>query len=575
LSQKERLPRFLTLSNSGRKLSAMSETLKADRAGLEWWRSAVIYQIYPRSFADGNGDGMGDIPGIVSRLDSLQELGIDAIWCSPFFTSPQKDAGYDVSDYKDIDPLFGNLTDFDNLVAEAKKRGIRIIVDLVPNHSSSEHPWFQAALKAGRGSKERERYMFRDGKGENGELPPNNWGSVFGGPAWTQVDDGQWYLHLFDSSQPDFNWENREVREEFKSVLRFWLDRGAAGFRIDVAHALIKEAGLPDLAEQITTMSGEEADKPKDRVSPHPFWGQEGVHEIIREWRKVLDEFQDRAMCAEAWIMPLSRMAKWVRPDEYHQTFNFGYLETPWDRQKLEAIVDESLKEFGAVGAPSTWVLSNHDVIRHATRMAYDKIPKQGDGIGPDYPQPDTAKGLRRARAATAFMLGLPGGAYIYQGEELGLPEHTTLEGKYREDPTYFRTKGERVGRDGCRVPIPWEADKPAFGFSASGESWLPQPAQYGEYSRDRQVGVEGSTLEFYKRMLKVRKELSLGHGDFAWHQPSASEHSIGYVNSGVLVLANFNGPNVKIPTGEILLSSQNDLSSGELEHDQVVWIKL
>jgi alpha-glucosidase len=473
LSQKERLPRFLTLSNSGRKLSAMSETLKADRAGREWWRSAVIYQIYPRSFADGNGDGMGDIPGIVSRLDSLQELGIDAIWCSPFFTSPQKDAGYDVSDYKDIDPLFGNLTDFDNLVAEAKKRGIRIIVDLVPNHSSSEHPWFQAALKAGRGSKERERYMFRDGKGENGELPPNNWGSVFGGPAWTQVDDGQWYLHLFDSSQPDFNWENREVREEFKSVLRFWLDRGAAGFRIDVAHALIKEAGLPDLAEQITTMSGEEADKPKDRVSPHPFWGQEGVHEIIREWRKVLDEFQDRAMCAEAWIMPLSRMAKWVRPDEYHQTFNFGYLETPWDRQKLEAIVDESLKEFGAVGAPSTWVLSNHDVIRHATRMAYDKIPKQGDGIGPDYPQPDTAKGLRRARAATAFMLGLPGGAYIYQGEELGLPEHTTLEGKYREDPTYFRTKGERVGRDGCRVPIPWEADKPAFGFSASGESWL------------------------------------------------------------------------------------------------------
>ena len=553
----------------------MSQTSTSSTLGQEWWRSAVIYQIYPRSFADGNGDGMGDIPGIISRLDSLQELGIDAIWCSPFFASPQKDAGYDVSDYKDIDPLFGTLEDFDKLVAEAKKRDIKIIVDLVPNHSSSDHEWFQAALKAGPGSKERDRYMFRDGQGESGELPPNNWESVFGGAAWTQVEDGQWYLHIFDSSQPDFNWDNEEVREEFKSVLRFWLDRGAAGFRIDVAHGLVKAEGLPDVVENNSTMSGEDGDKPKDRETPHPFWGQEGVHEIIREWREVLDEYDDRIMAAEAWVMPLSRMAKWVRPDEYHQAFNFGYLETPWDREKLEVVIDESLKEFGAVQAPSTWVLSNHDVIRHATRMAYDKIPKQGDGIGPDYAQPNTELGLRRARAATAFMLGLPGGAYIYQGEELGLPEHTTLEGDYRQDPTYFRTKGQRVGRDGCRVPIPWEKDAPAFGFNQTGESWLPQPSQYGDYARDQQNGVEGSTLELYKKMLKLRKELKLGHGDFAWHKDSSSEHSLGYVNSGVLVLANFTGKSIEIPAGEILLSSQNDLSSGQLEQDQVVWVKL
>jgi len=543
--------------------------------GQEWWRSAVIYQIYPRSFADGNGDGMGDIPGITSRLSALAELGIDAIWSSPFFKSPQKDAGYDVSDYRDIDPLFGTLEDFDNLVAKAQEHGIRIIVDLVPNHSSSEHPWFLEALAAPKNSAARNRYMFRDGKGEDGELPPNNWQSVFGGNAWTQVPDGQWYLHIFDSSQPDFNWENPEVRDEFESVLRFWLDRGAAGFRIDVAHGMIKADGLPDIVENNSTMSGLDPNKPKDRETPHPFWGQEGVHEINRQWRRVLDEYQDRAMCAEAWVMPLSRMAKWVRSDEYHQTFNFGYLETPWNKAKLEKVIDESLREFGGVGAPSTWVLSNHDVIRHATRLSYDSIPKQGDGIGPDYEQPNTARGLRRARAATAFMLGLPGGAYIYQGEELGLPEHTTLEGKYREDPTYFLTKGERVGRDGCRVPIPWESDKPAFGFSATGKSWLPQPQSYGEYARDLQVGVKGSTLELYKTMLKNRKKFELGHGDFSWSNEHSGETSLGYVNSGVLVLANFDGDSIAIPSGEILLSTQDDLSSGLLAHDQVVWIKL
>jgi alpha-glucosidase len=313
----------------------------------EWWRTAVIYQIYPRSFADGNGDGIGDLVGTTARLESLASLGIDAIWFSPFFKSPQKDAGYDVADYRSIDPLFGTNEEFDLLLAKAKSLGLRIIIDIVPNHSSDQHELFQAALKAAPGSPEREMYMFRDGKGENGELPPNNWESVFGGVAWTRITEpdgtpGQWYLHIFDSSQPDFNWENQKVRQFFLDVLAFWLDKGVDGFRIDVAHGLVKEVGLPDVKVAATHVAGE-----KDRETEHPFWGQDGVHEIIRGWRELLNTYDDRAMCAEAWVLPLSRMAKWVRPDEYHQTFNFGYLETPWEREPLENVVIESLAEFG------------------------------------------------------------------------------------------------------------------------------------------------------------------------------------------------------------------------------------
>ena len=537
----------------------------------EWWRHAVIYQIYPRSFADGNGDGMGDLPGVMSRLESLKELGIDAIWFSPFFTSPQKDAGYDVADYTNIDPRFGTLADFDALLAKAHSHGIRIIIDLVPNHSSDQHPLFQAALKAGKGSPERDMYVFREGRDE--KSPPNNWQSVFGGPAWTQVEDGQWYLHLFDSSQPDFNWANPKVEQFFHDVLRFWFDRGVDGFRVDVAHSLVKDPALPDIEEVSSSMTGSDS-APKEE-KPHPFWGQEGVHEVIRGFRKVANEYDDRAMCAEAWILPLSKMAKWVRPDEYHQTFNFAYLETPWDSAKLRNVVDESLREFGNVGAPSTWVLSNHDVIRHVTRMAYDKVPKQGDGIGPSYPQPDEARGQRVGRAATAFMLGLPGSSYIYQGEELGLPEHTTLDASFREDPTFFRTKGERVGRDGCRVPIPWESDKPAFGFNTTGKSWLPQPENYRRYARSEQKGVAGSTLELYKQLLKIRKEFKMGLGELKWVEDLCDETTLVFDNSGVRVIANFGGT-LNLPAGELLVTTQHDLTvEGVLEHDQVAWIKL
>jgi len=542
----------------------------------EWWRTAVIYQIYPRSFADGNGDGMGDLLGVTQRLESLKSLGIDAIWFSPFFKSPQKDAGYDVADYKTIDPLFGTNQDFDNLLAKAKSLGIRIIVDLVPNHSSTEHELFQAALRAAPGSPERNMYIFRDGKGEHGELPPNNWESVFGGNAWTRITEadgslGQWYLHIFDSSQPDFNWENPKVHALFEDILRFWLDKGVDGFRIDVAHGMVKAIGLPDVKVPVSQTVG------KDQESEHPFWGQEGVHEIIRSWRKILDEYEERVMCAEAWVLPLSRMARWVRPDEYHQSFNFGYLETGWNKEGLVKNITDSLFEFGKVGAPSTWVLSNHDVIRHVSRYGVPGVPPQGDGIGPDGEQPDEAVGLRKGRAATAFMLGLPGSSYLYQGEELGLPEHTTLEGKFREDPTWFRTNGIRVGRDGCRVPLPWEAHAgKSLGFSASEKSWLPQPESYSRYARDLQEGVAGSTLELYKRLIKVRKELSLGSGEFRFAPEHSSDSTVAYLNNNVLVISNFGPDSVAVPAGELLVTTQHDLTiEGVLEHDQTAWIKL
>jgi alpha-glucosidase len=539
----------------------------------KWWRTAVIYQIYPRSFADGNGDGIGDLVGTTARLESLRSLGIDAIWFSPFFKSPQKDAGYDVADYKTIDPLFGTNEEFYELLAKAHSLGLRIIVDIVPNHSSDQHELFQAALKAAPGSPEREIYIFRDGKGASGELPPNNWESVFGGNAWSRTTNpdgtpGQWYLHIFDSSQPDFNWENPKVTELFEDILSFWLDKGVDGFRIDVAHGLVKEVGLPDVKVGATHVVDE---------TEHPFWGQEGVHEIIRGWRKLLNRYEDRAMCAEAWVLPLSRMAKWVREDEYHQTFNFGYLETPWDRNALEKVVAESLREFGKVGAPSTWVLSNHDTIRHTSKYGVPSIPLHGQGIGPNSEQPDEAMGLRKARAASAFMLGLPGGAYIYQGEELGLPEHTMLEGKYRQDPTWFRTNGEKVGRDGCRVPLPWEANGgPSFGFNTTGKSWLPAPDSFKRYARDSQEGVAGSTLELYKRLIKERKEFAMGSGEFRFAPEYSSDSTLGYINNGVLVISNFGPDSVNVPAGKLLVTTQHDLTvEGVLEHDQTAWIKL
>jgi alpha-glucosidase len=536
----------------------------------DWWRTAIIYQVYPRSFADTDGDGVGDLPGITSRLDALAELGIDAIWLSPFMTSPQRDAGYDVADYCDVDPLFGTLADFDALRVAAHERGIRLVVDLVPNHSSSEHPWFREALAAGPGSVERDRYVFRPGTGANGELPPNNWQSVFGGPAWTRITEadgtpGPWYLHIFDSSQPDFDWSNPWVHERFREILRFWLDRGVDGFRVDVAHGLVKADGLPDYhpAPAGGSMGGDEA--------LAPYWGQEGVHDVYRDWRKVTDEYDQRVLIGEAWVMPLSRMAHWVRADEMHQTFNFGYLETPWDATALRAVVDESLTAFGGVGAPSTWVLSNHDVIRHTTRLALDPVPPQGEGIGPRSPKADEVIGLRRGRAATAFMLALPGSAYLYQGEELGLPEVVDLPDEARQDPTFFRTEGRNYGRDGCRVPIPWEADAPAAGFSPSGSSWLPQPDGWGSYARDTQRGVPDSTLEFYRAALAARREHGLGAGEIEWLDGGAEV--IAFRNRGLTVIANTGATPVPLPVGDLVVAS-GPVGDGVLPGDTTVWLR-
>ncbi|MEU7997045.1 glycoside hydrolase family 13 protein [Micromonospora sp. NPDC049060] len=466
----------------------------------DWWRSAVVYQVYVRSFADSNGDGVGDLQGIRERLPYLRDLGVDALWLTPFYTSPMIDGGYDVADYRDVDPMFGTLTDFDNMITDAHALGLRIIVDLVPNHTSSAHPWFQAALAAGPGSAERERYLFAEGKGENGELPPNDWESIFGGPAWTRIDDGQWYLHLFDPAQPDLNWRHPEVRAEFEGVLRFWLDRGVDGFRIDVAHGMIKAEGLPDVGFNSMTTGQRQAELlGKGRL---PYFDQDEVHDIYRAWRPILDSYPGGRMAvAEAWAETPQRLARYIGPDELHQAFSFDFLDATWSADSFRKVIDTALAESTIVGAPTTWVLSNHDKQRHVTRY--------GDG----------AEGLRRARAATLLMLALPGCAYIYQGEELGLPEVLDLPDELRQDPAFLRT-GE--SRDGCRVPIPWSGELAPYGFGPQGSelSWLPAPATWRGLSVATQAGVPGSTLELYRTALRIRREhpaLAADAGGVTW----------------------------------------------------------
>jgi alpha-glucosidase len=566
----------------------------APSATTEWWRTAVIYQVYPRSFADGNGDGIGDLPGITARLDHLAALGVDAIWLSPFYRSPQRDAGYDAADYRDVDPLFGTLADADAMIARAHELGLRVIVDLVPNHTSSEHAWFRAALAAGPGSPERARYLFRDGKGEHGELPPNNWTSVFGGPAWTRIDDGQWYLHLFDSSQPDLDWSNTEVRDELEDVLRFWLRRGVDGFRVDVAHGLVKAEGLPDWygtvemagsTDQNTPEPGAPEDGQTGAFGSGPMFDQDGVHEIYRSWRAVLDEFDPpgerhtRALVAEAWVEPLSRLARYVRDDEMQQAFNFSFLTTLWDAAGYRATITESLQTLDAVGAPATWVLSNHDVVRHPSRLGLPVPGTKTNGIFAHQTQPDEALGLRRARAATLFMLALPGSAYLYQGEELGLPEHTTLPDEVREDPSYFRTDHAEAGRDGCRVPLPWAAGEPGFGFSPTGRTWLPQPASWAPYAADAQAGVKDSTLELYRSALALRAQHGLGGGGLEWVSGYPDDIVAFRVfqpdGGGVLVLANLGKTPVTLPDGaQALLASADLPADGTLPADVAVWLR-
>jgi alpha-glucosidase len=539
----------------------------------DWWRSAVIYQIYPRSFADSNGDGLGDLPGISARLPQLSELLIDAVWLSPFYTSPQRDAGYDVADYCDVDPVFGTLDDFDHLVAEAKRLDLRVIIDLVPNHTSSDHVWFRDAVAAGPGSPERSHYLFRDGRGVDGTEPPNNWQSVFGGPAWTRLTgpDGtpeQWYLHLFDVSQPDLDWTDPWVHEQFHDILRFWLRRGVDGFRVDVAHGLVKKVGLPDYSPPAD-------DDSASMTAPGdvPYWAQPGVHKIYREWHSVLAEFgPDRILCAEAWVEPLSKLADWVRPDEMQQAFNFRFLEAPWSAPAIRDAIADSIEAFDTVGAAPTWVLSNHDVVRHASRLGMNPPPPQGVGIGRGTePKPDAALGLRRARAETLLMLALPGGAYLYQGEELGLPEDTELADSARQDPAFYRTHGAVYGRDGCRVPIPWEADAPGFGFSPTGKSWLPQPAEWARFARDRQEAEPNGTLRMYRDAIALRRDLKLGSGTVEWLTGYADD-IVAFRNGAVTIISNVGETRVALPAGTIVQSSE-PLSGRELPPNVTAWL--
>jgi alpha-glucosidase len=556
----------------------MPET--TDDMATPWWREAVIYQVYPRSFADSDGDGIGDLAGIASHLDHLAELGVDAVWLSPFYRSPQADAGYDVADYRSVDPLFGTLEDFDKLVGRAHELGLRIIVDLVPNHSSDEHVWFREALAAGPGSPARRRYIFRDGRGPAGEEPPTDWVSVFGGPAWTRITEpdgrpGEWYLHLFDSRQPDFNWDNPQVPAEFEDVLRFWLDRGVDGFRVDVASGLVKQLERATWSASASGLaSGHAVVEPGG--DPPPMWDQEGVHDIYRSWRTLLDSYStggdDKILVAEAWVSPPERLARYVRPDEMHQAFNFEFLQARWHVAELRTVIERSLAAMGSVGAPTTWVLSNHDIVRHASRLGLPVGASALTGIGVDDQQPDTELGLRRARAASLLMLALPGGAYLYQGEELGLPEHTTLPDAARQDPLWERSGHRSRGRDGCRVPVPWRSDTPAFGFSPNGRSWLPQPESWAELAPDRQVGVAGSTYELYRAALRLRRERGLGRGTLTFS--NADPDVLVARNNDTVVLANLSPAPVPLPPGTaVLLSSAPLTDRSAVPTDVTVWM--
>ncbi len=558
----------------------------------DWWRHAVVYQVYPRSFADADNDGTGDVRGITSKLPHLADLGVDAVWISPWYPSPLLDGGYDVADYRDINPDFGTLADADELIAKAHELGIRVIIDLVPNHSSWEHPWFREALATTPGSPERERYIFRDGRGADGELPPNNWGSIFGGPAWTRTTSpdgtpGQWYLHLFDVSQPDWNWENPEVAAMFDDVLRFWFDRGIDGFRVDVADSMAKHPELPDHEVNPHTGFGSNDKRPG---SPH--WDFPGVDAIQRRWRAVADEYADtelggRIFVAEAYLDPISRLVEYVRPDRLHTTFNFDALLSAWTVGSQRAVIEKTIPAHESVGAPTTWVLGNHDNVRVATRYGKpitgvdytvtDPLESAGDPIALGtrlHAMPtDLELGRRRARAAALLEFSLPGSAYIYQGEELGLEEVEDIPEALLQDPAWERS-GHRVrGRDGCRVPLPWSGGVAPFGFGVDAAPWLPQPAHWDEFTVEAQDVDPGSMLNLYRAALALRRERAdFRSDDMAPHGLDGGDVIAFTRGSGTVVVVNFGAQPVELPSGEVLLTSL-DLVDGKLPQDATAWV--
>jgi alpha-glucosidase len=536
-----------------------------------WWRRAVFYQIYIRSFADADGDGIGDIAGIRSRLPYLRDLGVDALWINPWYPSPMADGGYDVADYRDIDPRFGTLEQAVELFAAAQAHGLKVLVDIVPNHTSDQHAWFQAALALPAGSPERRRYHFRDGRGPEGTQPPTNWASVFGGPAWTRTTDqdghpGQWYLHLFDASQPDLDWSNPEVRAEFESIIRFWLDRGADGFRIDVAHSLTKDPAFPDVGPDAFEWPW------PGEPGTHPHWDRDDVHEVYRTWRAIADTYApSRVFVGEIDPPSAERRAHYLRADELHMAFDFDFLGAPWDAAVLRTVIGEELAAAGLVGSTPTWVLSNHDRVRHVTRFGRADTSWRGV-IGDPV---DLDLGRRRARAAVLLMLGLPGVAYLYQGEELGLAEAEDLPIESLQDPVWTRSGHTDRGRDGCRVPLPWDGHAPPFGFGPPGTiPWLPQPADWATWTVAAEVREPGSMLSLYRAALALRRS----HPGFASDAFRWLDASPGVLHverdRGLGVVVNLSTEAVDLPAGATVLLSSVPLVDGRLPGDAAAWVE-
>ena len=530
--------------------------------GVGWWRDAVVYQVYVRSFADANGDGIGDLAGVRARLPYLRDLGIDALWFNPWYPSPMADSGYDISDYRSIDPAFGTLLEAERLIAEARALGIRTIVDIVPNHVSDQHPWFRAALTSAPGSAERARFWFRPGSGENGDSPPNGWQSIFGGSAWTRANgDGEWYLHLFAPEQPDLNWTHPDVSEEHEDVLRFWFDRGAAGVRIDSAALLVKD---PELAEEV----------PDAGPGEHPFTDRDALHDIYRRWRAIADGYaEQRVLVGEIWLPDAERFARYLRPDELHTAFNFDFLGCPWEPHRIRASIDAALAAHAPVNAPATWVLSNHDVTRPVTRYGRADSSFAFESKRAGTPT-DLGRGTRRARAAALLAMALPGSMYVYQGEELGLPEVEDIPSDRKQDPMWHRSGGVDPGRDGCRIPIPWSGDTPPYGFSENGAArpWLDQPDDWASLTVEAESNDASSMLSLYRAGLRLRKEAPWRTGEFRW-LPAGDDLVAFARGDSFACLVNFGTEPVALPPGADVLIASNELQGGALEQDTTVWL--
>jgi alpha-glucosidase len=532
-----------------------------------WWKPAVVYQVYIRSFADGNGDGIGDIAGLISRIPYLAQLGVDAVWINPWYPSPMADAGYDVADFRAIEPSYGTLAEAEEFIAAAHDVGIRVILDIVPNHTSDQHAWFKAALADEPGA--RDRYLFRPGRGRDGELPPNDWQSVFGGPAWTRIEDGSWYLHLFAPAQPDLNWEHPEVRGEFESVLAFWFDKGVDGFRIDVAHGMVKAAGLPDGGGPNGVQHNQ----------THPAWDQDGVHEIYRGWRTVANRYApERVFIAEAWVPSNERLARYLRPDELHTAFQFDFLRAPWRASSLHMVIDDAIAGAASVGAPPTWVLSNHDVPRTVTRYSRSQPdgPNESEWERSRWAEEaaDHDLGRRRARAGALLQLALPGTAYIYQGEELGLEEVEDLPDEVRQDPTWVQSGFTDVGRDGCRVPLPWSGDAVPYGFSPEGSTaptWLPQPANWGGLTAEAQAADPDSFLNLYRAALAARRLLWDHNAQVRWLDVSVDV--LAFARGDGQCWVNTGPVDVDLPSGMTVVVASVPGVQHRLPPDAAVWL--